>query len=210
MELVPEDIAEDILSNVDQPLQVAKDKKVQKQYLLCDYNRDGDSYRSPWSNEYEPANEEGIKPSDKLRKLETAGNEVFEQYCGQYYNGGISSFYLWDDEDDEDSFAGSLLFKKDCGKMSKSGMEKGVWDAMHVVEAVPKKTDTEYKLTSTIMLSAIKKDMFKLEGNLTRQLDRTLPTKQGHVSNVGMVMEELEGSMRNSLQQVSPQTYMCT
>ena len=44
IELVP-DIEEDLLSNVDQPLQVAKDKKLQKQYLLCDYNRDGDSYR---------------------------------------------------------------------------------------------------------------------------------------------------------------------
>ena len=45
LELVPEDVAEDLLSNVDQPLQVAKDSKLGKQYLLCDYNRDGDSYR---------------------------------------------------------------------------------------------------------------------------------------------------------------------
>ena len=44
LELAPE-IAEDLLANVDQPLQVAKDKKLSKQYLLCDYNRDGDSYR---------------------------------------------------------------------------------------------------------------------------------------------------------------------
>merc|ERR1711977_363049 len=141
LELVPE-IAEDLLSNVDQPLQVAKDKKLAKQYLLCDYNRDGDSYRSPWSNEYDPATDEGIKPSDKLRKVEVEGNEVFQQYCGQYYDGGISSFYLWDQEDEEDgSFAGSLLFKKDCGKKSKAGMEKGVWDAVHVVEALPKGKD---------------------------------------------------------------------
>ena len=44
LELAPE-IAEDLLANVDKPLQVAKDKKLSKQYLLCDYNRDGDSYR---------------------------------------------------------------------------------------------------------------------------------------------------------------------
>jgi len=30
---------------VDQPLEVAKDENNGKQYLLCDYNRDGDSYR---------------------------------------------------------------------------------------------------------------------------------------------------------------------
>ena len=92
---------------------------------------------------------------------------------------------------------------KDCGKVSKAGMEKGVWDAVHVVEALPKgKDQAEYKLTSTVMLSATKKDLFKLEGNLTRQMERTLPTKQGHVPNIGMVVEELEGGMRNSLQQV--------
>ena len=92
---------------------------------------------------------------------------------------------------------------KDCGKVSKAGMEKGVWDAVHVVEALPKgKDQVEYKLTSTVMLSATKKDLFKLEGNLTRQMERTLPTKQGHVPNIGMVVEELEGGMRNSLQQV--------
>ena len=30
-----------------------------KDYLLCDYNRDGDSYRSPWTNEYDPPIEDG-------------------------------------------------------------------------------------------------------------------------------------------------------
>ena len=83
-------------------------------------------------------------------------------------------------------------------------MEKGVWDAVHVIEAAPSKNaETEYKLTSTVMLSAIKKNLFKLEGNLTRQVNRGLPSKQGHVSNIGMIVEELEGSMRNSMQQVS-------
>ena len=41
-----------------------------KDYLLCDYNRDGDSYRSPWSNEYDPPIEDGSIPSDKTRKFE--------------------------------------------------------------------------------------------------------------------------------------------
>ena len=39
------DLCEDLLSSVDQPLKVARDKTVGKDYLLCDYNRDGDSYR---------------------------------------------------------------------------------------------------------------------------------------------------------------------
>lgn len=39
------DLCEDLLSSVDQPLKIARDKHVGKDYLLCDYNRDGDSYR---------------------------------------------------------------------------------------------------------------------------------------------------------------------
>lgn len=38
-------LCEDLLSSVDQPLKVAKCKTTGKDYLLCDYNRDGDSYR---------------------------------------------------------------------------------------------------------------------------------------------------------------------
>nr|AAI35684.1 capzb protein [Xenopus tropicalis] len=53
IDLVPS-LCEDLLSSVDQPLKIARDKVVGKDYLLCDYNRDGDSYRSPWSNKYDP------------------------------------------------------------------------------------------------------------------------------------------------------------
>lgn len=43
-----------------------------RKYLLCDYNRDGDSYRSPWSNAYEPPIEgdDGFQPSPALRAME--------------------------------------------------------------------------------------------------------------------------------------------
>jgi capping protein beta len=44
IDLVP-DLCEELLSSIDQPLKIASDKKVGKDYLLCDYNRDGDSYR---------------------------------------------------------------------------------------------------------------------------------------------------------------------
>ncbi len=44
IDLVP-NLCEDLLSSVDQPLKIARDEAVGKDYLLCDYNRDGDSYR---------------------------------------------------------------------------------------------------------------------------------------------------------------------
>ena len=65
---------------MDQPLKIARDKVHGKDYLLCDYNRDGDAYRSPWSNTYDPVLDDGAVPSDKLRKLEIEANNAFDQY----------------------------------------------------------------------------------------------------------------------------------
>ena len=73
------DLCEDLLSSVDQPLKIARDTNG-KDYLLCDYNRDGDSYRSPWSNKYDPDLEDGAVPSDKLRSVEIDANAAFDQY----------------------------------------------------------------------------------------------------------------------------------
>jgi capping protein beta len=39
------DLTEELLSRVDQPLQVATDEVSGRDFLLCDYNRDADSYR---------------------------------------------------------------------------------------------------------------------------------------------------------------------
>lgn len=111
IDLVPS-LCEDLLSSVDQPLKIAKDKETGKDYLLCDYNRDGDSYRllntlilskinsfyfrSPWSNTYDPPLEDGSMPSEWLRKLELDANHAFDQYREMYFEGGVSSVYFWD------------------------------------------------------------------------------------------------------------------
>ena len=44
LELIP-DLTDDLLTTIDVPLKTATDSKYDKDYLLCDYNRDGDSYR---------------------------------------------------------------------------------------------------------------------------------------------------------------------
>ena len=128
-------LCEDLLSSIDQPLKIAKDKANKRDFLLCDYNRDGDSYRfvpwipqsathhsgicvfkfmfvrcrSPWSNEYEPPIEDGATPSARLRELEIQANQAFDVYRELYYEGGVSSVYLWDLEH---GFAGVVLLKK--------------------------------------------------------------------------------------------------
>lgn len=44
-DLVHPDLAAELLSTIDQPLKVKRCSKTGRDYLICDYNRDGDSYR---------------------------------------------------------------------------------------------------------------------------------------------------------------------
>jgi len=110
IKLVP-DLQEDLLQSVDQPLKIAYDEESQRDYLLCDYNRDGDSWRSPWNNKYYPPLEDGAQPEPYTRDLEIQMNNAFDIYCQLYYDGGLSSVYLWDTDNPKD-FAGVVLLKK--------------------------------------------------------------------------------------------------
>ncbi|GJX45876.1 probable F-actin-capping protein subunit beta [Tanacetum coccineum] len=141
------------------------DEDSAKEFILCEYNRDADSYRSPWLNKFHPHLEDGMYPSEELRKLEVKANEVFTIYRDQYYEGGILSVYLWE-EDDNEGFVACFLIKKD--------------------------SDTSGTLN--------------LSGSIRRQIhspDKSRPFS-GRWSSVqhGEIIEELEGKLRNQLDQV--------
>ncbi|UYV66378.1 CAPZB, partial [Cordylochernes scorpioides] len=241
-------LCEDLLSSVDQPLKIARDKMVGKDYLLCDYNRDGDSYRSvsikvgrlghnwpyvwpfhfyrkmscprsPWSNTYDPPLEDGAMPSERIRKLEQDANQAFDQYREMYFEGGVSSVYLWDLDH---GFAGAILIKK-AGDGSKK--IKGCWDSIHVIEVqsyclnpniaakryngvnlrgysetctVQEKSSgrsAHYKLTSTAMLwlqtNKPGSGTMNLGGSLTRQVESDHPVGESspHIANIGRMVE---------------------
>lgn len=199
IDLVP-NLCEDLLSAIDQPLKVARDKIVGKDYLLCDYNRDGDSYRSPWSNQYDPPFDEGIQPSDRLRKLEVEANAAFEQYREMYFEGGVSSVYFWDNDF---GFAGVILIKKAGDGNSKK--IKGCWDSIHVIEVQERSgSKVHYKLTSTVMLwlqtNKAGSGMMNLGGSLMRQKEQDASlTDSTHIANIGRLIEEMENQIRQSL-----------
>jgi len=201
IDLVP-DLCEDLLSSIDQPLKIAKDPDSQRPYLLCDYNRDGDSYRSPWSNTYDPPLSDGALPSERLRRLEIQANEAFDTYREMYFEGGVSSVYLWDIDN---GFAGVVLIKK-AGDGSRN--IKGCWDAIHVVEVVEKGRTAHYKLTSTIMLwlqtSKAASGLMNLGGSMTRQIEQetNVNDSQPHIANIGKMVEEMESKMRSGLNDI--------
>ncbi|KAI2626312.1 F-actin-capping protein subunit beta [Xylaria nigripes] len=207
------DLTEDLLSSVDQPLAVRRCRQSGRDYLLCDYNRDGDSFRSPWSNEFDPplpdtpgaAGDERsgpALPSEKVRRMEIKANEVFDVYRELYYEGGVSSVYFWNLDD---GFAGVVLLKKVATPGSSS---EGMWDSIHVFEAIDRARYTQYNLTSTVILSLATNSgnlgEMDLSGNMTRQVEIELPAEndEQQIANIGKLVEDMELKMRNLLQEV--------
>ncbi|GJU68820.1 probable F-actin-capping protein subunit beta [Tanacetum coccineum] len=189
-------------------LHVLCDEDSGKEFILCEYNRDADSYRSPWSNKFHPHLDDGMYPSEELRKLEVEANEVFTIYRDQYYEGGISSVYLWE-EDDNEGFVACFLIKKDGSKYAhgKRGyLHEGGWEAIHVIQVGPDEEGmAHYCLTSTIMLSLTTDSdtsgTFNLSGSIRRQMKADLSVEDGHLCNMGKMIEELQGKLRNQLDQ---------
>lgn len=112
-------------------------------FLLTLYNRDGDSHRSPWSNQYVPPldEQEGEEeeppyyPSDALRALELEANELWEVYRELYYGGeAVGSVCLWDLESGvggNTGLAGCFAVKK----RESMNVVVGEWGAMGKVQA---------------------------------------------------------------------------
>jgi len=204
IDLVP-DLCEHLLSAVDQPLKIATDKQAHRDYLLCDYNRDGDSYRSPWTNKYDPPLADGAVPSPQLRNFEIQANEVFDIYRDLYYEGGVSSVYAWDLDD---GFATVILIKKTQDSTKKGQPMKGTWDSIHVVEVLDAGNKAHYKLTSTVMLSieteTDQSGRITLGGSLTRQTEQDSPVndQNPHVSNIGRMVEDMEMKLRTTLETI--------
>ncbi|KAL7751709.1 F-actin-capping protein subunit beta [Sorochytrium milnesiophthora] len=201
IDLAPE-LTEELLSAVDQPLKVATCKVSGNDYLLCDYNRDGDSYRSPWTNEYDPPLSDGTVPSANLRKLEEQANAAFNTYRELYFEGGTSSVYMWDLED---GFACVVLIKK---VSSENKQSKGSWDSIHVFEVQDRGRSAHYKLTTSIMLFLVSASeeagTVNLAGSLTRQIEQDCPVDDpfSHIANIGRMVEDHEFKLRDTIKNI--------
>jgi capping protein beta len=208
------DLDEELWQRVDTPLQTQVDPESQKEYVLCDYNRDGDSYRSPWTNKYYPPlddGDEGFRPSQQLRNLEIECNAVFDVYRHLYFEGGVSSVYMWDLEQ-RDGFAACFCVQKEA-KSDEHGLT-GYWSSVHVFEVVKAQgQDTyDYRLTSTALVSIpIESKVIgevNLAGSITKQTEKQLKLKrlgdsiESHAEKMGPMLEDLELELRTTIEGV--------
>mmetsp|Transcript_2932 Transcript_2932/g.6795 ORF Transcript_2932/g.6795 Transcript_2932/m.6795 type:complete len:347 (-) Transcript_2932:43-1083(-) len=172
---VDEDASEELYQRADPPLGHAVDTNTadKKAFIISDYNRDGDSYRSPWSNAYYPppraangedegGGDEGtFQPSPWLRQIEMNANELFDSYRSLYYgsdDASVSSVYLWDTDGatGNGGFAGAFLIKKEIKEEDGDRyLKRGLWNSIHVVEVAPSSEGrtASYGMTTTISLS---------------------------------------------------------
>jgi capping protein beta len=108
-----------------------------KPFIKHEYNRDGESYRSPWSNTYFPPIEGGFYPSSQNLLLEKKANQIFEQYVRIYYDEpAVSSVYITDSQ--TDGFNACYLVKKLDKECSTWPIRASCWDAVHIVSCTIK------------------------------------------------------------------------
>lgn len=202
---------------VDQPLQQGEDEAEGKPYLLCENNRDGDCYRSPWSNQYFPnVSESGeapqIYPSDELRDMEKRANAIFARYAKLYYDENfVTSVYFFDIDGSDSSrhgFGSAWLVKKQ-GAAAKN-VEDAMWDATHVVTTSVDEANgkAKYRVNSAVFFQldannaegygqldcgcsvlAVKEETFSIDS-----IDLATGDLIGfHIKKIGRMIEDNEG-----------------
>jgi capping protein beta len=209
-----EDIKNEIAQKIDQPLEVEVDTANGREFLKCEYNRDGDAYRSPWSNKYFPESEaspDAVYPSSELLQLENKFNEIFVRYANAYFDQGtsITSVYLFDTT--VAGFGGCFLVKK---QIQGGSVKIGSWDSMHVVSVDLEKHDgkVRYSVTTTVFLKMISSSAtygnLEIAGNLTRRREDTVSmdprmkasnSDEFHISNIGRLIEANESEIRQEM-----------
>lgn len=207
----------EIIQKIDQPLEKELDNSSGREFLKCEYNRDGDAYRSPWSNRYYPedqASAEAVYPSADLLALEQKFNDVFQRYAMLYFDQGntLTSVYLFDTTNA--GFGGCFLIKKELD-VSES-VKEGTWDSIHVVSVdLDRQSEgkARYKVTSTVFLKMLSTNPgsyghLEIAGNLTRTKDETFtidPRTFGddyHIVTIGRLIETNETEIRHEMDSI--------
>lgn len=149
----------EFLQKIDQPADIIKEKT--GEFLGCEYNRDGDSFRSNIDNAYYPITEDSKDlryPSNDLREMELTFNKLFREYTKLYFGGGaICSCYIWNlEESIEKGICIAVIIKNIVD--SDKGVKTGCWDSSHLIVVNFNNENNElqakYKLTSTVFFSA--------------------------------------------------------
>ena len=206
-----DDLLNEFLQKVDNRTKVCKDDP-KGEFIMCEQNRDGDSYRSPYSNRYFPPTDDAKYPCAELRALEENLNKMFKLYIKHYYFiSTLCSVYCWELGDTlADGYGVAVLIKNSLTQQKK--VNTGSWDSSNLItvtfENEGAKKKAKYNLITTVNLAmsfegkAVGKVC--LSGTIARsshysKIVKDLTQDEDHITNIGVLVEDMENSIRNTL-----------
>ncbi len=205
-----DDLLNEFLQKVDNRTQICTDDP-KGEFIKCEQNRDGDSYRSPLSNQYFPPTEDAKYPSQPLRDLEEKLNKMFHQYVKAYYSSTAHvSCYCWDiGESISEGFGVAVLIKNSINH--EKDINTGIWDSSNIVTVTFEDNDgklkANYNLITTVSLVMAFESKIcgsvSLSGSIARSSHSSKIVKNhvedSHIENIGVLIENLESNIRNTI-----------
>ena len=190
------DLTDDLISSVDIPLRTEQDDKG-LQFIKCDYNRDGDSYRSPHTNTYYPPIPDGQSIPKNLREIEEAANKGFASFVRLFY-GPEAVFSAYCFETPEAEFGFGFFVSKSLSDTTQNGVPVNGWISSSDVFTISKvdKTQFEYSMVSSVLIelqTQVKNaDPLVISGGLSSRVSKSLEAKGNiqHLINCGTMIEE--------------------
>ena len=202
------------LQKVDQPLIINLQKK--GGFICCEFNRDGDSYRIPGTNEYLPQIEDGNLLKEKFLQLEIEFNKIFRIYTNFYYStNAICSVYVYPiDENNDDEFVVSALISHSIEGENNS---KGKWETTNLctINVDYDNKEVSYNLITSVVvylngniktgINNNNNNNLNLGGSLMKNVKKNVKFKdniddQFHITNVGNLIEDLETNICSEIE----------
>lgn len=198
-------------------------------FIESEYNKDGDSFRSPWSNKYFPPKESNKLLPNELRELEQRVNQLIKTYLKIYYSeDAISSAYImFQDESISNGFLCSVFIKSSVNN-SEYLKDESFLESTNIISVkfMKEKSNTPNKerikvmyKTNTYFLYKIKfKNLDNCEYNGTNNCINSKTTYtnnyfdyEKHLRYIGNSIEENEGNLRLKLEMIGfdKNNYIC-
>ena len=200
-----DDLLNEFLQKVDNRTKICKDDP-KGEFIMCEQNRDGDSYRR----------DDAKYPSAPLRQLEETLNKMFKIYVRLYYSTStLCSVYCWElGESLADGYGVAVLIKNSLTDQKK--INNGSWDSSNLItvtfeDGASGKKKAKYNLITTVNLAMSFNSNICgkvcLSGTIARSSHFTKEVSdytkdEAHITNIGVLVEEMENSIRNTLDTV--------
>lgn len=215
-DFVPMETKKELKKVLPSPLSINKSDTIGA-FINSEFNHDGDSYRSPWSNEYFPTSEGHKLLPNELRELEVQLNTLMKLYTKLYYGPtAVSSVFIWEQGDSISSgFNCAVLFKNVIEKSR--GIVNSTLDSINIInvkfikekDRTSERIKAQYKICSTMLYDVNFGNFQKCgyTGNVTKLGEESSYPKsyldyETHCETIGTIVENMENFLRANLDEI--------